>query len=189
MRLPRDLAGDTLAARLCRYHGYALVRQTDRHICLNSTYNWVEHQISIPRYDFLKVGILGAILSDVASHLKVSREDLAEDLFGSEVLAARKPPLRRDEALAILSEHQAELKQEFAVKSLAVFGSVARDEARADSDVDLLVEFDQSVSLFEFVGLQQHLEGILGRKVDLTTPSSLRPQMRDQILREAIRAA
>jgi predicted nucleotidyltransferase len=189
MRLPTDLGGDTLAARLCRYHSYALVRQTDRHLCLNSIHKWVEHQISIPRYDLLNVGTLSAILSDVASHLKVSREALAEDLFGSEVLAARKPPLRRDEALAILSQHQAELKEEFAVKSLAIFGSVARDEARADSDVNLLVEFDKSVGLFHIAGLQRYLEDLLGRPVDLGTPDALRPEMKERVLQEAVRAA
>jgi predicted nucleotidyltransferase len=51
--------------------------------------------------------------------------------------------MRRDEALAILTAHQEELK-EYGVKSLAIFGSVARDEARPDSDVDLLVEFSQA---------------------------------------------
>ena len=189
MRLPTDLAGDALAARLCRNHGYTLTRQTNRHLCLTSTYQWVEHQISIPRYDFLNVGTLSVIISDVASHLKVSREALAEYLLGSEVKAVRKPPLRREEALTILSSHQVALKQDFGVKSLAIFGSVARDEARADSDVDILVEFDRRVGLFGFSHLQRHLGDLLGHPVDLATPDALRPEMRDQILAEAILAA
>lgn len=189
MRLPTDLAGDALAAKLCRNHGYSLTRQTERHLCLISTYRWVEHQISIPSYDSLNVGTLSAIISDVASHLKVSREALAEDLLGSEVNAVRRPPLRREEALTILAKHRASLKQDFGVKSLAIFGSVARDEARADSDVDILVEFDKRVGLFHIAGLQRHLADMLGHPVDLATPGSLRTEMRNRILAEAIVAA
>ncbi|MBK9713413.1 MAG: nucleotidyltransferase family protein [Kouleothrix sp.] len=75
------------------------------------------------------------------------------------------------------------------VSSLAVFGSVAREEAGAESDVDILVEFGQPVGLFEFVRLQQRLEALLGRRVDLVTPDALRPTMRDRILHEAIDAS
>lgn len=95
--------------------------------------------------------------------------------------------MRRDEALAILAAHQEQLKG-FGVKSLALFGSVARDEASVDSDVDLLVEFSQPVDLFEFVRLQQYLQGMLGRPVDLGTPDSLKPQLREQVFKEVILA-
>ncbi len=95
--------------------------------------------------------------------------------------------MRRDEALAILAAHQEQLKG-FGVKSLALFGSVARDEASVDSDVDLLVEFSQPVDLFEFVRLQQYLEGMLGKPVDLGTPDSLKPQLREQVFKEVILA-
>ena len=96
--------------------------------------------------------------------------------------------MRRDEALAILTTHRAELKR-FEVRSLALFGSFARDEAGPDSDVDILVEFERPVGLFTFIRLQQHLEGLLGRRVDLVTPDALKQRMRSHILREAIRAA
>lgn len=95
--------------------------------------------------------------------------------------------MRRDEALAILAAHQEKLK-EYGVKSLALFGSVARDEARPDSDVDLLVEFSQPIDLFEFVRLQQYLEAMLGRPVDLGTPDSLKPQLRDRVFKEIVLA-
>jgi predicted nucleotidyltransferase len=72
------------------------------------------------------------------------------------------------------------------VGTLAVFGSVARDEATAASDVDLLVEFSRPVGLFEFVHLKSYLEQVLGCSVDLVTADALRPEMREQILREAI---
>jgi predicted nucleotidyltransferase len=75
---------------------------------------------------------------------------------------------------------------ELGVKSLALFGSVARGEASPDSDVDLLVEFSVPVGLFEFVRLKLRLEQILGCEVDLVTPDALRPTMKDDILQEAV---
>jgi len=77
----------------------------------------------------------------------------------------------------------------FGVTALYVFGSVARGEARADSDVDVLVDFKTPISLFEFVRLRRALEELLGHPVDLVTRSALKPEMRDSILREAVRAA
>ncbi len=94
--------------------------------------------------------------------------------------------MRRDEALRILAEHREEL-EEFGVKRLAIFGSVARDEAGPESDVDLLVEFDdRPVGLFEFVDLQHYLEELLGCKVDLGTFRSLKQRARERVLEEAV---
>ncbi len=98
-----------------------------------------------------------------------------------------KQSLKREDVLALLNSYKPSLK-EFKVKSLLIFGSVARDEANAESDVDLLVEFEQTVGLFTFVRLQRHLEKILGCKVDLGTPDSLKEDLRDVVLQEAIRA-
>jgi uncharacterized protein len=95
--------------------------------------------------------------------------------------------MQQQEALILLASHQNALKT-FGVKSLMVFGSVARNEARADSDVDLLVEFDHPVGLFTFVRLKRYLEQILERSVDLGTPDSLKPYLREPVFREAIRA-
>ncbi len=77
----------------------------------------------------------------------------------------------------------------FGVKALYVFGSVARGTAGAQSDVDLLVEFDRVPGLFEFARLRRTLGEILGRPVDLVTRAALKPQLRDRIVSEAIRAA
>jgi predicted nucleotidyltransferase len=96
--------------------------------------------------------------------------------------------MKLQEALTILREHEAELRVHH-VKALSIFGSVARDEARDDSDIDILVEFDRQVGLLAFVGLKLYLESILGRPVDLVTPSGLRSSMRESILKEAVRAA
>lgn len=93
--------------------------------------------------------------------------------------------MERDEALRILRRHMEEL-QEYHVKSLAVFGSVARGEAGAASDVDILVEFERPVDLFVFLRLQRRLSEILGCRVDLATPNALHSAMRDQILAEAV---
>jgi uncharacterized protein len=72
---------------------------------------------------------------------------------------------------------------------MALFGSVVRDEARADSDVDILVEFARPVGLLAFLRLKRFLEEILGKPVDLVTSKALRPQWRERIIQEAIHAA
>jgi uncharacterized protein len=75
------------------------------------------------------------------------------------------------------------------VCSLVMFGSVARGEATESSDVDMLVEFDRPTGYFGLVRLQNFLKELLGREVDLGTPGSLRPEMKQRIEREAIRVA
>lgn len=70
-----------------------------------------------------------------------------------------------------------------------MYGSVARGEAGQDSDVDVLVEFDQTPDLFELAALQERLAEILGRPVDLATPQGLKPRLRDRILHEVRYAA
>ena len=77
----------------------------------------------------------------------------------------------------------------FGVKSLSIFGSVARGEARDESDVDVLVEFDRPTGLFQLARLGHHLEELLEARADLVTAGGLRESMRDRVLREAVRAA
>jgi predicted nucleotidyltransferase len=74
----------------------------------------------------------------------------------------------------------------YGVKSLAIFGSYARNDASPSSDIDLLVEFDRAVGLFEFIRLKNYLENLTRSSVDLVTPDALRDSMREKILREAI---
>ncbi len=100
-------------------------------------------------------------------------------------MQAERQVMRRDDALRILREHKAELAA-LQVASLRLFGSVARDEARPDSDVDLLVTFSAPVGLFHLVGVQQRLETLLGHSVDLGIEDSVKPQLRDRIYSEAI---
>jgi predicted nucleotidyltransferase len=88
-----------------------------------------------------------------------------------------------------LTRNRAKFRR-FGVAHLSVFGSTARDQAGPHSDVDLLVEFDPQahVGLFAFVELLDLLGDILGTRIDLATPGALRPEMRDHILEEAVRA-
>jgi uncharacterized protein len=95
--------------------------------------------------------------------------------------------MSRQEVLSTLRAQQATLHARFGVTRLALFGSVARDEAGQDSDVDLLVEFDRPIGLFRFLELQNHLEDLLRCGVDLGTPQSLKPRIRDRVLAEAVR--
>lgn len=76
----------------------------------------------------------------------------------------------------------------YAVKTLFLFGSVARDESTVDSDVDLLVEFEKPVGLLTFIGLKHYLEELLECPVDLGTPNSLKPHVKENAMRDAIRA-
>jgi predicted nucleotidyltransferase len=96
--------------------------------------------------------------------------------------------MRRAEALRIIADHDAELRS-LGVRSLAIFGSVARDQAGPASDVDLLVEFDRPVGYFHVFDVQDRLEALLGCRVDLVTRGGLRPEIRDGVLAEAVRAA
>lgn len=97
--------------------------------------------------------------------------------------------MKRDDVVSKLLEHNQELSEHYGIESMFLFGSVARDEARADSDVDLLVEFKQPIGLFEFIELQQRLESILGCTVDLGTKRSLKSHFNNQVFQEAIRVA
>jgi hypothetical protein len=96
--------------------------------------------------------------------------------------------MRLAEVRRILDRHRAELT-DLHVASLSVFGSVARNEERPDSDVDMLVEFDQPTGLFGLIRLRQRLESLLGCPVDLGTPASLRSELRERALAEAVRVA
>ncbi|MGC8724919.1 MAG: nucleotidyltransferase family protein [Acidobacteriota bacterium] len=98
--------------------------------------------------------------------------------------------MTREMILETLRAEKSALSQ-FGVKRLAVFGSVARGEMRAGSDVDILVDFEPEahVGLFQFARLQRHLSRVLGMKVDLVTVEALRPEMRERILNEKVDAA
>src|SRR5689334_17991614 len=97
--------------------------------------------------------------------------------------------MRRDDVIGLLSSHIQELEERFGVTSLALFGSVARDEAGPSSDVDVLVEFRETPGLTEYMGLKFWLEESLGRQVDLVMKRALKPWARPLVEAEAIRVA
>ena len=80
MKLPRDIGGEELAALLKRF-GYHVTRQTGSHMRLSTTMKG-EHHITIPKHKPLRIGTLNSILSDVAAHLKMEKQDLTKKLFG-----------------------------------------------------------------------------------------------------------
>ena len=92
----------------------------------------------------------------------------------------------RDRALTLLREHKTVLVQRFGVADIAVFGSIARDEAADGSDVDVLVRFDGPATSERYFGVQFYLEDLIGRSVDLITDRALRTELRPHVEREAI---
>jgi predicted nucleotidyltransferase len=111
-------------------------------------------------------------------------ESAKKNLFGCIIF-----DMKQDVVLQILKQKNAEMTKQFGVKSLLLFGSVARNEATTTSDVDLLVEFNRPVGYFGLFALQDYLEELLGCSVDLGTPDSLKPYIRERVMGELIRVA
>ncbi len=97
--------------------------------------------------------------------------------------------MRLNKALKILSSQREELRTTYNVDSLSLFGSVARDEAKPESDIDILVDFSETPGIFGFLQLKAYLENILSTPVDLVTKNALKRQLSETILRESIHAA
>jgi predicted nucleotidyltransferase len=93
----------------------------------------------------------------------------------------------REDVQRCLLDRRSELR-ELGVRSLDLFGSVARGESTPESDVDLIVDFDRPIGLFHFFRVQRRLEEILGHRVDLVMREAVKPQLRERIFREAVRA-
>jgi hypothetical protein len=85
---------------------------------------------------------------------------------------------QRNQILAIAAKYGA--------SNIRIFGSVARGEADADSDVDFLVDLEKGRSLFDLGGLLMDLQSLLHRKVDVITAAGLRPRIRERVFREAV---
>jgi uncharacterized protein len=95
--------------------------------------------------------------------------------------------MRREDVIRSIREHLPDLDR-FDVRSISVFGSVARDEATTESDVDVLVEFGRA-TFDGYMGLKFFLEDLLGVRVDVATVDSLKPRVRERVLREAVNVA
>lgn len=89
-------------------------------------------------------------------------------------------------AIVKIREQVVDVMRRRGVVRAGVFGSVARDEAGAESDVDFLVEFERGRSLLDLSGLRLDLRQALGRDVDVATPRSLHPKLRDAILTDLV---
>jgi len=85
-----------------------------------------------------------------------------------------------------ISEHKVELKQSFGIKSIGIFGSYVRGEAKKGSDLDVLVDYDKTPGLFEFVELKYYLSDVLGINVDLVMRNALKPAIGKHILEEVV---
>ena len=94
--------------------------------------------------------------------------------------------MQRDEAVRLLAEHKARLVQRFGVSRLALFGSTARNEAVAGSDLDILVGFNGPATSKRYFGVQFYLEDLFHCPVDLVTEKALRPELRPFVEREAV---
>ena len=94
--------------------------------------------------------------------------------------------MNRQEVLEKLREAKPTLAERYGVTRLALFGSTVRDEARTDSDVDIVVGFDGPATSSRYFGVQFYLEDELGCEVDLVTEKALRPELRPYIEREAV---
>ncbi|MDJ0733748.1 MAG: nucleotidyltransferase family protein [Nostocaceae cyanobacterium] len=96
--------------------------------------------------------------------------------------------MQRDNVIAILRNLKINLGS-FGVRSLALFGSVARDEAKPDSDVDILVDLEPPLTFDRYMDLKFYLEEQLGTRVDLVTWKSLKPQILENVEQELIYVA
>ena len=90
------------------------------------------------------------------------------------------------ELKSILKEKKAELAEMFFVSNIFIFGSYANETQTEQSDIDLLVETTKPISIFKFVNLKEYFENMLGKKIDLGTPDSLKPVIKNKILKEAV---
>lgn len=94
--------------------------------------------------------------------------------------------MKRRDTLQKLTELKPELARRFGVQRLALFGSIARDEAGPASDVDIIVAFDGPASSARYFGVQFLLEDVLGCPIDLVTEKAVRPELRPFIEKEAV---
>ncbi|GAB7003492.1 hypothetical protein JCM18899A_09630 [Nocardioides sp. AN3] len=118
----------------------------------------------------------------IAASVGITQPAVSQQLKFASELASVHPELLLDAAAPILKA----LAGERGYTRIAVFGSVGRRQARADSDIDLLVEPAAGTSSFEFVAFKHLIEDVLGREVDLISYGSLTPKLDDDIRREAV---
>lgn len=92
----------------------------------------------------------------------------------------------RNEFIVTLGALKGELASRFHVKSIGIFGSVARNENTDTSDLDLIVDFSEPVGMFKFLELRDYLRLVLNTDIDLTTPRALKPAIRQAVERDVL---
>jgi len=93
--------------------------------------------------------------------------------------------MKSKNVISLIRKHRPDLDK-FGVKSVAVFGSVARGEAKPESDVDILVEFEGRATFDRFMDTKYYLEELLGCRVDLVVPDAIKPRMKPAIMQELV---
>jgi uncharacterized protein len=93
----------------------------------------------------------------------------------------------REDISVILQEQM--IRSRFGIKSLALFGSVARNEATQESDLDFIVDFEGAVTFDRYMDLKIFLEDLFGKKIDLVIEKLIKPQIRQKVVEEAIYVA
>jgi len=119
---------------------------------------------------------------EIAAALGISQPAVSQQLKAAQDLARVHPEALLEAAAPVLRR----LAEESGYGRLAVFGSVARGEARQESDIDLLVESPEGTSSFGFIRFKQLLERVLGRQIDLVDYGGLKAKLDDDIRREAV---
>jgi predicted nucleotidyltransferase len=96
--------------------------------------------------------------------------------------------MKSKKVISLIKKHRSDLAK-FGVKSLALFGSAAREEAKPNSDVDILVEFEGRATFDRFMDTKYYLEDLLGCRVDLVVPDAIKPRMKPAIMQDLIYVA
>ena len=94
--------------------------------------------------------------------------------------------IMNNKIIKILKEQKSVLEKNFHINKIGIFGSYARNEETPDSDIDILVEYNKTPGLFEFFSLEEHLETVLNKKIDLVRKEGLKKQIKEQVLSEVL---
>ncbi len=94
--------------------------------------------------------------------------------------------MNTEDILATLKELKPVIATRFKAKEIGLFGSFVRGEQHANSDIDVLVEFEEGADMFDLVGLANYLEEALQQKVDVVPKRALRAELRESVLREVV---
>lgn len=128
------------------------------------------------------MGASGMSQRQIAQELGITQPAVSQQLKFAPELDDVHPEVLLEAAVPVLKA----LASGRAYTRLAVFGSVARHQARQDSDIDLLVEAPEGTSSFGFIRFKQLIEQVLGREIDLVSYGGLKPKLDDDIRREAV---